>query len=1341
MDRITKLELAYLTEPGSVFMESYNQGKDSYLADKADEAAIDAEVKAAAEAKTAEAGSYVDSYGAGLTSLTDTGDLNSLMSIYHGQDEKPPESEPESAEVPDVVAPEIAPDPAVEETEEDILEPQPLTPEAIEEADAPIEPEEVEPEPAKEPYPSATMMVPQGALAHENVKDADNIVKDEGSEVKQSVFIADNPAFHTLMKSMQAVGLSKKAESEPQDIEGIGSLMGTTPGSDTSSNKLSPESEVRHLKNAQAAWQQLQDEGYGVEGINYALKGEIGLVPATSPFEIVAAGIAGPLKLGGTALLKSMAPVAATVLPFDIGLTVATDEIAQDNWLLGLGLGIVGGMGLYQAGIKMGQFDAFVASKILPKNFGPLDASWLNPKGGAKPFGTTGSIGQTKAYTRTTDTIDLLPSPSVVTKAASLKVATEASVIVPTITPQLYAKTVKLRAAQVEKELNSGEFTSSETRKAAQEIIATAQEFPAITPEQTTKLVAAQKDLAEPKALGVTKTQDNPFIDNGSSVVTLGSAKYRVPITAKVKRDWFGPVTIDRNKIVEGVAAQMAKDDPELASSVVKVEAERLVENRIQLGMYGEDFVEDFGNQYNRAIEQLTEKGEDIDVPAVRAQVREDLYQEYLAGVNEEVEFLLANGNYNDMGLKTFDYIEGGTVELDAKFMSPSPAGVGIEITQSSEYRTGEANFLEGYKAEGASIWRPYNLDFKDWDIHKQFRPSDIADRLELKPEVGLKATQVEPNNNQPKISFFKNLDGISLREARTKAFQFKNYWYDNKRLKWPKKVKGKTGRPVFPEAEKLKERGKLWKRKEDRVEGEPDFTYMQVIPNELVESVARMLGWNDDRVVGTHNVNAETGKLYQSMAEDVVVNKDLYHEYEALYPGYFESQSKLPVEQRDPKYYKYGGAEQVYTLQRENYIREVLSMPKRGEEFPSDQAKKDRRYYYSELDKLAVMHSEMMKDIRQLEGSLAQSAAKRMYILVGDVLAGTTRTQDIANMQRANVRAFAWGENQKYIEGERSDFGEDSIAQLIDEFGLTAEEATALHAQQVEESLSPIGPVSDTAGTPMSGQEVGTTGVDQDLIDLRQASLPQLKQGQIANISSAEKYAITQYANQIEDFLGTRVIDPFYTMGEPGTKARVNLFKVNTPDDVWRLVEETSSRPDLLVMISPEKSLGIIPSTELSKPVAAQMTKVAMDLDDQIRPAAQALLRDPENVVKAIAFEKARVTQSLVLTALTKGRMGSQAKQAIRAHDFMAHDDYSMVNKLGAIVEENYAIYSEGAIDTRMVNSMADIYDSHFSVADRVKWASEIADVYENTGYMASNRASVKARVELTKLLKEACD
>jgi len=1220
----------------------------------------------------------------------------------------------------------------VEETEapaETVIEPAPLDEARVierEEGEVPVL-EDISKKIAKvgpiedrdivNPEPEVGMRVPQGYVAQSNVSEEENIVENKGLEVPDFTPMADHPAFKSLMESAKLLQLSQDKTPHADTVSAAEDL------SVPEAEQASPITQLRHTLSMDQAFQDLVDDGYSKEAIVQAMIGEPGLVPTTSPLELLVPGPGALAILGKSALLKTIIPLTVATLPIDVGLVAASDEIAETNWLAGLGFAMATTMGTTMGALKLGQIDqrltskltSFVAEKFKPENKTWFKESWVKgPR--TDPFS-----GQTTPGPRTAPDLKLsvlheaVPSKSPISAVAAREVAQEVTPIRPA--KVLTSKLTDLKAKQVEQKINSGDTSSLEVHQAVKKILKTAQSAPEKTSQASAQIEKALVDLDNPLPSVQAQTRQidssNPFLDYGGSSRATAVERYRPFIANRVRQEWFGNLAkgVNRDVIREALLKQGTPES----------EVEAVVTARLAQSMYGEHFMSDFTDEFNSAMAEVKNSGSD---PAdfrteIRETVRDDLYNRYIEGMNDEVEFILANADYGNMALTKSQYIRGGLEDPDAKFITPM-TDTGLQMVKGP---------------------RGYELDFKDWDLSKLTVRTEPAAQVVLPPKR-LNPQELPPvNTAKIKLNPFKELtEAVSEERALIQAQSFVNFWNSNSSLTWKETtVKGVTKkRPSIPEVEARKTLQDRYKKKDGKV---VKFQ-IKALSDDLLEDIAKMVGWNEDRVVGVSNerVIRESGRkqVFNAMGPEIVNNKALHDEQLKLYPNYFKTREAWESQDRGSKYYVLSGANQIYQKQREAYLRKVLGDPE---------------YFYGALDRLAAMHLSLTAEINRVKGTPAEILLRTMYIRVGDVIAGTNTLQSIRNMQRANVRAFAWAENQAYAQLDRGDLSEDRIAGIMDNKGISYDEALEVYEQEVADMSEPkfeavdageTGQASDIAGTSVQIGDVPTEYDEVLASALREFKNDQyqLRESELAGrkLTPAERQTITAYASSIEDILGSRVIDAQYQVGTVGASPKINLFKVNNTSNVWELVERASYSPEALAGLNP-RSIGLTAHDSLSPRTASSLAKVAKDLDVQVGSLAKELMQDTGNLVKAIAFEKARAVQGTVLSAITSGRMSSQAKKALAATDFYAYDDLDMIHRLSIIAEENYGIYGDGSADTRAVVMAADIYSSFDSLPKRIAWASDVVDAFEPSHMITENQRAVKTRVELTKLLQEACD
>ena len=1052
-----------------------------------------------------------------------------------------------------------------------------------------------------------------------------------------------------------------------------------------------------------------------------------------------------------------------------------------------------------------------------------------------------------------------MPSMSAALEVAASRVSVPAAA-------NLASKKIEIAAKQIEHNLVTGNLEDEATIEVAEKIFAPTTDTATMRSENAKlfssardKIAKAKASLAEtdlsPQTVQQAADNNNPF-SVPDIAITSGVEK---ALERQVRSEWYGKYE----------AKNDTSRSPFSRDRKVTQDLDALWKAKTGLSHAPEEFAGDYVERFRAVVAQAEKVGRvSGKVGEIRQKVFDSLVEEYDAGIAQDLKFRLGQIDSQNMAMQKSEYVLGGTDADDAKFASPQSATSGIQHMTPEEIKG--ANLTRS-PIDGANVneqgqvysWDmdkvpnpPSRYFFNDWVIESQLVRTDELGKLKFRSKVQqLPETPVGQVNTNTSAIF-----DYPKQETKTILAQKARRFYDSMTnpkvwVEQPKEPGEDFNRKVLPQAQKWKVPTKIWLKMEDRVPGQKPYREALRLPDERIDAVARWLGWDEHKLTpwfeplksgpdsfipdpAASSISATSRRTkgsFQHSVEDLKYQLDAADAMDIQSPGYFErhqkgaqffkelmddparmaSMSSDAIEALRPSanYHKMSSARTVYGKQREAYLRKVLNTP-RGE-----RATWSKKFgYVRELERLVVTQDMLARDARRLRGGPQQGISQRMYLLAGDVIAGTNKYAEVAGLVRQELRLEG---QKKALAAQVNQLGTDShnvyvtpfdtwdnavqntavregvsyneaSRRMVDEVGgqkLSAwneriereqfledasyegksmadaeEEYDSILAERAEETLrlqdqdemwamvadgestahldpAAQGRAGDVAGGSVGGDVIAPgTRPDQMAIDAKAASMPKIETEipQMANLTAIEQKLLGDNVNAIEDVFMARAIGGKYVLSGPSTKAVINPFKLNTIDDVSGLVEVARTLGNTGINV--ERSIGFKPSPRLSENMARPMARAALDLDDVLRPAAQALLRDPDNVIKAVAFEKFRSAQGVLLDALKTGRMGSESKKALATTDLLAADDRGIMSKLAKVIDDNYAMYGVEA-DTRMSVTLADMYDSHFTKAERLGWNSKIVETMESTGYIGEHHKSIETRKALNNMLKEACD
>lgn len=514
---------------------------------------------------------------------------------------------------------------------------------------------------------------------------------------------------------------------------------------------------------------------------------------------------------------------------------------------------------------------------------------------------------------------------------------------------------------------------------------------------------------------------------------------------------------------------------------------------------------------------------------------------------------------------------------------------------------------------------------------------------------------------------------------------------------------------------------------------------------------------------------------------EDIISNARKFNEWEITNPGYLRRQADLPPSERHPRYTPLNSAKLEYSGQMEAFLREKLGFPPKL---------KDANFYlyYRRLDQLAVMRNAFMREIQNLEGTPYELQAKKMFALWRDRVTGSNTLEELNNLNRTRARMQGYMEARAYQQqninpadvedaidkiAERygitddvaaqiyrsrmeshtknSQDAEDTIVELMEEHNLDYDSARAMYEEEMEkfdslaeEQNEAITRWAEEAGDDEVGvprtqaaraEDQAGTAMSGDIIDMGQKPSLNLRE-----VLSSDVAAIGKQVNVIENHFGVRFKDRIWYPSDKGGSGRVNIFKINSENDIAGLIRKSVKLNKESMPINIPMHLGVSPAQGTSIGQAQALARIILDTQNQLGAVAEQLVKHPDDLLTAIAFDKLQYLNRALIAQLTRGEMPQETLARFMKYDMLADSDFTLTEQLIKTIDDNYAFFGPGNADIRESVAWAQMYldlpDAQTRIRTLDQW--DRARVYQ--GLETEHINNIAARKQLTKILEDSC-
>jgi len=1062
------------------------------------------------------------------------------------------------------------------------------------------------------------------------------------------------------------------------------------------------------------------------------------LIEVTSPIEFLMTGGAASWKIGGAYGLKMF--LAAS--PGEYGITYAAEELAETRPYLGMA-----------AGIGFGLVHGLAAEKAINKVRGVLTSKNSNA--------ITEAIEKTvsmKIERASTGQYDPLTAPPVAKSTGlsedqtifNINSSSSANQATRKNYAQIQAEKFKHMAKRVESErasiqvkVEAGDLRSPEVRQVFREVIDLAHKTE-LTPDEakTMQILKTEIIKAERESSVVNKTPDLPFSEASSPIV---SKRIHNAVRNKVSSDWYGEnalETIDgevtpasMEKAITALRARLVKEGMSIEDAVKK--APDLFKERLAKGMYGADFIDDVNARNQELLNAFKKANPNKKAPLIRLykQAEEEMLEIYKNGIDEEVAKKLEAVKPDSFeGIKN-TYYRGGIDELDPKYMAP-PGSIAMRKAVEA----------------GQSRFKAHDYDISDHLVY-------VEDKHIIRFEPNLSSLpKAEPSNAVSRIFDYDNIKTVG--DMRTALGRLYNKYRTSKQQIWPPKGSADM-RPKYPAADRLKVETPYFDTTDNKVKT------FKALPDDEVEAIAKLYGW-DRSMISNVTVTNDKGS-FRISAEDILKGREDFQAWQITDPKGVKFNQWWSVESKNlgaseakllgqeanvsSKFRKANSGFQQYRKQREEFLRKAMG-------FPSAEAHKElgKAYeYYNKLDEVAVVRNILAADVKNLKGSPYERQAKKAMILYGDMLSGSNRLGALNDISRNHARAIAYEEIHKYQEGlspkELAANYDDVVARYADANDVDFEDADLALRQLAEEDEARR--VSEYSSMQDWEIESGDSLVPRQDLSVSDQAGVSMQVGTYRNrsaldqLTDAESLKLGQQLNRVEDHFGVRFIDDLYMPAYIGGSGRINIFKLNTMDDMASLLQTHASFRDssgqMLITsakrVNPEHDLGIVPYEGFSDESVQLISRTLMDTQAQMGEMASVILTHPDDIMSVLAFDKLRAVNSMLSTQLKTGAPSAESLDVFRSLNFKGKNDRAILKNILKSLDRNYIVGPDGSFDMRMSQALAGQYAMLNTPAQRASAVLRWADIDTHLNMAEHNTKINELRWQAENILKKVCD
>ena len=798
---------------------------------------------------------------------------------------------------------------------------------------------------------------------------------------------------------------------------------------------------------------------------------------------------------------------------------------------------------------------------------------------------------------------------------------------------------------------------------------------------------------------------------------------------------------------------------------------------RVAQGLTGHLFEDDLRVAVSKAVAQAKEAGQDVtgkNYWEIVENAEQNLIREYKDGVKFDTEVRLRQANREDFFGEQKEYIEGG----DRDNWS-----ITDYLRVNSD--TGRLTF-QGEKPQMPS---------KDQDTgatSKLFNFSEINTAAQAKRALEKQINDVvllKPQKIPGSKTYFKDVP-----EAR--RLKVESQYTDKK----TGKIKTNY---VLPDKE-VDNVARMLGWQEDLIQTEntmlPNGKVVRKLPEEVWNEYNLKRQWDvaHPEYFGNDWKKIREAKPLKAKLETLKTSEN--PEQFAKQIEELETQISALTGDIDMRHYTLSGSDQIYRNQRKAFIANKLGLDL-NEPY-------DVKVFYRRLDQMAVLHNRFINDINRLGGSPDRDKMVKMYTILQDRLGGTNKYETLLSLDRKSVRDIARQEAELF--GQNKDYNprlaQERIAKLADEQGISREEATEIYRgrlgkgifsknsgefeqdiqrlmdedttlsrEQAEEDYfqsleeAQIRHDIDQETQDQWAREAGETGsqryYDKDEAVYKthseaaddQKTVRLKHEPRTAATDPSESFATSKAFAQIEDRVGSRLIDPLYEPSVlPDGAGRINLLRTNSVDDILDMLKAFDSPLDpkefgvkgtvadtLLDDIDPEIQLGVTPYKGHPQSMVNRLATLASDVQDQLNEAAEILVQEPDNALSAITFDKLKAVQNTILGQLTQGQPSSESLAQLARMDFTAITDRGGLENVSDAIRDLYIVTTKNgelSVDARIPVEQAKMLSNIDDPAAQTKFLREISLVEEASGIPQLQAKLQGMRKTASQIIKDNC-
>lgn len=834
------------------------------------------------------------------------------------------------------------------------------------------------------------------------------------------------------------------------------------------------------------------------------------------------------------------------------------------------------------------------------------------------------------------------------------------------------------------------------------------------------------------------------------------NADERARIEADLKLEWFGKPTFKTS--MDDAAKQrvpaLLKEFPGLTPDEAKILAVKELQTEISKGLHGDRFKTDVNDLFNSMLAEAKAASKATKKPVVMADIRKTAHDIVLQEYNDAYDTALAKrlAEVRPLSMIKMTYLEGlsgrawDDMQIEAKLVfHPTLGAITYDPSRAPSIKTGKpfksTNFDYTKLKSRADAEHAMKQFINYWEHARTWE----------KPYVkGQKNKKVLPGADK---------------------VRGKSWWYDTKALQV------QVDDSPLPLS--------IGRTKEN--EGLTDDAYIRV---------AKMYGWAEEMLPPTQSFDAAGKQTSYTATEDIIAGYNAFKEFELSLPGNPKSEdprkrlswlrsvadqqaeqvedylkeiaatgakpSRARIEAilgentPDPRYYKAVFGRKNYMAGVKDFLRQQFGLPVDAEPWELT----------NRVEELAVMQQRLANDIIAAEGTPQENTAKKLYLLFQDTITGSAnldyaRTVNQATLRKVgydevirfqadrvsetdHARALAIDQDAQGMTGKATPLSrlEDDIvdtSEELDEFGQVIEKDVmdAPKAGFDEDGIGPVNDDVDNAG--FDDTSLARVPEEADAYEAGLTVQPTQWEDQFKEYTDARRIAYAKQVNQIENKFGVRFIEPEYEPAALGGSGKFNLFKINNAADLMlSLGPLDDAFKAVPVVVDPVSKFGLTPKPGLPQLQVSKLSTALTDAQLQIDSIVDGMIKDPNNVLQTIAFEKMRAIHQTLVDALTIDDISLSAP-VLDKYNFMALDDIQMAENFGKHIMENFIIHSKIGPDTRLSTTWAQMYSTLPTARQKAQFLTKLNTVHTNNPPLAV-KESIKLRQELSTMIEDAC-